>query len=206
MDIDHIRKAMKRPLPGIKAQKVMASEERLFGPVKDGVRQAAVLILFYPGDDGLHFLLTVRRDDLTHHPGQVSLPGGGLDDGEAAEDAALREAREELGIAAERVELLGRLTSLCVHASGNVVQPVVGYASERPSMTPNPTEVAEVLEIPLNSLLDAGAVKEGEVRAGEDVLTVPYYDLGGRMVWGATAIVLAELVALLRGQDGERHL
>lgn len=156
-------------------------------------KRAAVLILLYPVEGGLYFPLTRRREDLPHHPGQISLPGGSLEAGEEAAQAALRETAEELGIDSSRVELLGRLSSLKIPPSGFEIDPFVGYLPEKPRFVPEIREVAEVIEAPLSSLLtdDAMCVEEWELRGGPS--TVPFWKIGDHKVWGATAMVLAEL-------------
>jgi 8-oxo-dGTP pyrophosphatase MutT (NUDIX family) len=90
------------------------------------LRPAAALLLIYPHEDVWHVPLTVRGSGLRHHTGQVSLPGGRLDAGESIEQAALREAHEEVGVRPSEVEVLGRLTSLPVFVSGHMLHPVVG--------------------------------------------------------------------------------
>src|SRR4051812_6444025 len=114
----------------------MAPEPRLgWDPLKfpEGARDGAALLLVYPHDDTIHIALTVRGSGLRNHTGQVSLPGGGVDDGETIEAAALREATEEIGIDASTVELLGRLTPLHIPVSGFLLHVVVGFTSMRPA-------------------------------------------------------------------------
>jgi 8-oxo-dGTP pyrophosphatase MutT (NUDIX family) len=145
--------------------------------------------------------LTVRGSGLRHHTGQVSLPGGRLDHpGESVEDAALREAYEEIGLVPGDVELLGRLTPIPVIVSGHLLQPVVGVAIRRPSFTLAADEVERLIELPVSRLLEPDAVAwEERVRTipPHGLMNVPYFDVDGVRVWGATAMVLAEFGALL---------
>ena len=197
--IGRVRAAMQRPLPGIAAQITMAPQPRPFSPLA-GVepRRAGVLLLLYPINGALHLALTVRTSNLNHHSGQVSLPGGGWEKGDASlQETALREAREEIGIAAGGLELFGPLTPLYVPPSNNLVHPFVAYAGQRPVFHPDPQEVAELLDVPLSILLDPATRREEDWGRGEATLHVPFYAVNGRQVWGATAIVLAEFVALL---------
>ena len=197
--IEHVRAAMRGPLPGLQAQLTMAPQPRPFSP-PPGVepRQAGVLLLLYPVHDVLHLALTVRTPDLNHHSGQISLPGGGWEEGDASlQETALREAHEEIGIAAEGLELLGSLTLLYTSPSNNIIHPFVAYASQHPAFRPDPKEVAELLEVPLQLLLDPATQREEDWIWRGAPLRVPFYAVGEHKVWGATAIILAEFVVLL---------
>jgi 8-oxo-dGTP pyrophosphatase MutT (NUDIX family) len=157
--------------------------------------------LIYPHEEAWHVPLTVRGSGLRHHTGQVSLPGGRLDHpGETVEDAALREAFEEIGVHPSDVELLGRLTAIPVIVSGHLLQPVVGVAARRPEFTIAAYEVERLIELPVSRLLAPDAVAwEERVRLlpPHGVMNVPYFEVDGARVWGATAMVLAEFSALL---------
>jgi 8-oxo-dGTP pyrophosphatase MutT (NUDIX family) len=164
------------------------------------LRPAAALLLIYPHEETWHVPLTVRASALRHHTGQVSLPGGRLDAGESVEQAALREAHEEVGVLPSDVEVLGRLTSLPVFVSGHLLHPVVGFASERPNFSVASHEVDRLLEVPLALLREPERVlweERARLRPAVGVMKVPYFDLLDTRVWGATAMVLAEFVALL---------
>ena len=201
LTIDHVRAAMRGPLPGIEAQLSMAPRPRAFRP-DPGVepRQAGVLLLLYPFQDVLHLVLTVRTSELNHHSGQVSMPGGGWEEGDASlQETALREAHEEVGVASEELELLGSLTPLYIQPSNNSVHPLVAYAPQRPTFHPDAKEVAELLEVPLHLLLDPATRREEDWMWRGVLLRVPFYMVGEHKVWGATAIILAEFVGLLGG-------
>jgi 8-oxo-dGTP pyrophosphatase MutT (NUDIX family) len=132
------------------------------------------------------------------HKGQISLPGGAREPGDRTLlDTALREAKEELGISAEKAEILGSLTSLYIPGSDYCIRPYVAYVSSRPELHPDPFEVAESIEMPLRLLLDP-ATRQEEMRElrGAQVV-VPFYRLGAHKVWGATAMVLGEFEILL---------
>ena len=202
--IDRLRRALQGPLPGLDAQLRMAPSPRLgWDPLKfpDGARDGAGLLLVYPHDDTLHFTLTVRGAGLRNHTGQVSLPGGRVDAGESFEDAAVREAEEEIGVDPRTVELLGRLTPLHIPVSGYLLHPVVGFTSMRPAFQRAEWEVARIIEAPVSVLSDPRTVKrETRTRTvnGRIIeVDVPFYDIDGEKVWGATAMVLAEFCAIL---------
>ena len=182
----------------------MAPSPRLgWDPLKfpEGAANGAALLLIYPHDDTLHIVLTVRGSRLRNHTGQVSLPGGRVDAGETFEATALREAAEEIGIDPATVVLLGRLTPLHIPASGFLLHPIVGYTSMRPAFQRAEWEVARIIEAPVARLSEPGVIKR-EIRTrvvkGQSIdVDVPYFDVDGEKVWGATAMVLAEFCAIL---------
>ena len=177
--------------------------------VPDGLRAGAALLLIYAHEGAWHVPLTVRGAGLRTHTGQVSLPGGGVDSGESIETAALREAAEEVGILATGVEIVGRLTPLHIPVSGFLLHPVVGFSTARPEFRRAEWEVARIIEAPLSVLRDpatAGHETRHRTRNGETVeIDVPFFDLDGEKVWGATAMVLAEFLAVIESLEMWRN-
>jgi 8-oxo-dGTP pyrophosphatase MutT (NUDIX family) len=198
---DALRQRLMRPLPGLEAQLRMAPRPRPgWDPTSlpEGLRDAAGLVLVYPRDGELHVLLTLRGSAMRHHTGQVSLPGGRVDAGESIEEAALREADEEVGLPPGAVELLGRLTPLHVPVSGHLLHPVVGLAIERPAFRVAEAEVERLIEAPLAHLRRPDQVGwEQREREPSVLIDVPYFDVEGARVWGATAMILAEFLAVM---------
>jgi 8-oxo-dGTP pyrophosphatase MutT (NUDIX family) len=199
--IRRLEEAFARRLPGGEAQLRMAPRPRPGwdpGRIPDGVRDAAALVLLYPGRSGApHLVLTVRRDDLPNHAGQVSLPGGEIEAGESFETAAIREAEEEVGVEAPRVRTIGVLSSLHIPVSGFVLHPIVGCCNESPDLRPADAEVARILRVPLRDLLNRDRVRiQLREREGRE-FEVPYFEIDGETVWGATAMIVAELLWIL---------
>ena len=187
-------------LPGVEAQLRMAPHPRggwKPGFAPDQAKPAAALLLVYQTGGRAVILLTKRASALPNHAGQVSLPGGAVDAGETMEEAALREAEEEVGLDRAGVQVIGRLTPLHIPVSGFVLHPVVGVAGVRPDMRPEPGEVDRIIEAPVEALLDPARHHRVNRRIGAYEFEMPYFDLDGEQVWGATAMVLAEFAAVL---------
>lgn len=173
---------------------------RRFDPPEGVVpRLGAVLVLVYPDGADLRLPLTVRSDRLPSHRGEVSLPGGAIDPGEDGPiTAALRECHEELGVEPASVTVWGTLSPFYIPPSNFRITPVVGFRPSAPLLRPNDDEVSAVITVTLRELLDpATVVVERWTLRGIDV-DVPFFAIDGHKVWGATAIVLSELVARMR--------
>jgi 8-oxo-dGTP pyrophosphatase MutT (NUDIX family) len=184
------------PLPGAAAQTRMAPRPRALPGDHDRLADAAVLILLYPAAAGTSLVLTRRTDTVASHRSQVSLPGGRRERDESLEEAALRECAEELGVDFRAVTVLGALSPLEVPVSGYRIQPVVGFAASRPAFVPDPAEVAEVIEVAVEEL--PSSVREETWAQGGRTREVPFYLVGGHKVWGATAMILSEMLAVIR--------
>ena len=166
-------------------------------------RPAAGLVLLYPCAGEPHVLLTVRGGHLARHAGQVSLPGGAVEPGESIREAALREAAEEVGLDPAHVRVLGELSILPIAASGFVLHPVVGVAERELRLRPADGEVSRVLHVPLADLRDPRNLRHGMYWRPEHPVRAPYFAVQEERVWGATAMVLAELLAVLGEGPGD---
>ena len=202
--IDQIKKRLGETLPGSKAQELMMGRVRPMPmAVPANARPSAVLCLIFPLNGEPHILFMKRRDDNTPHSGQVSFPGGSYEQNDADYRAtALREANEEVGIMAADVDILGALTSLYIPVSNFNVYPYVGFAAQRPAYNLSQAEVSYILEVPVSELFHPSRKEMTHVTspAMPDVkLKVNAYVLqDSTIIWGATAMILSELEAVLR--------
>ncbi len=200
--LDHVRAALSLDsFDALAAQRRMAPQPRSLrrSTERPGIpRQAGVMILLFPAEAGLAFAL-LRRTENPHdvHSGQISLPGGSQEPGETLIETAIRETREELGVVSAG-QVIGMLTTLYIPPSDFEVHPVVAYLETRPDWQPDAVEVAEVIECPLNWLLDDERKRLEDWDLGSFTARVPWYDVHGHKVWGATAIILSELEQRLR--------
>lgn len=163
-------------------------------------RLGGVLLLLYCRESELSLILTLRRDDLQSHAGQVSFPGGRNEPNESLLQTALRETDEEIGIKASELTVIGELTPLYIFPSDFEVHPFVAwYANgQRPHFQPHAGEVAELIEVPIRHLMEQASRQEEiwSIRGFE--LKVPFFQVGEHKVWGATAMMLSEFIERLR--------
>ena len=175
----------------------------LFSGMPGGERVAAVLALLYARDGRPHLLFTRRASTLQSHRGEISFPGGSYEPTDRSlEETALREAQEEIGLAPERVEVLGRLEPVVTVVSNFTIMPFVGCLPTGPDpWHPNPQEVAEIIEAPLAALADPAIFHTEEwTRLGQPH-TVYFFDYSPHRIWGATARMLFDLLGRLRESD-----
>jgi 8-oxo-dGTP pyrophosphatase MutT (NUDIX family) len=175
-----------------------------FNPAR--IRDAAGLLLVFPDhEERARLVLTVRADSV-RHAGQVSLPGGVVEPGESYEQAALREAHEEVGLATEAVRIAGTLTPLDIPVSGFRLHPILGTVHFTPPLSPSDGEVARIITPAVDELLDQTCIEWRAVPRGDQRIEFPAFVLHSVEIWGATAMVLAEFLALLgwTGPIGQR--
>jgi 8-oxo-dGTP pyrophosphatase MutT (NUDIX family) len=169
-------------------------------------RPSAVLVPLLDRPDGLWLLFTERSADLSSHAGQVSFPGGRVEEGESIEAAALREAEEEIGLLPSHVRLLGQLDDCPTLVSGFVISPLVAVidsaacdAQGRYSFRPHPAEVVALHELPLAELAAPANVHTEERELFGERHLLYWYTVRGVTVWGATARILHQLIELAVG-------
>ena len=200
--IEKLKNTCNSDLPGEKAQNIMLAKPRIdivFPNSAEHAIPSAVLILLYPSNDDINFILTERTNEVQHHKGQISLPGGSWEKGEQLHETALRETEEEIGITTNEIDIVCELTPLFVKVTGYMIHPFIGYLNYVPKITAHPGEVKNVftssiseLLNPINSLTDLWTIRETPV-------DVPFFKLDKYKVWGATAMILSEFKHCLKG-------
>ncbi len=201
--IEKLALQLQKPLPGENVQFRMGSDRRLkdfkFMPMNESTRKSAVMILLYPFDNSIYSVFILRPDYDGTHSGQVAFPGGKYEEtDDDLEMTALRETSEEIGVDISKVTVLGKLTQLYIPPSNFVVYPVVGFVKERPLFNPDANEVKEVIEYPLNVLLNKENIKIKDFIVSDNMtFTAPYFDVHGHVVWGATAMILSEFIEIV---------
>jgi 8-oxo-dGTP pyrophosphatase MutT (NUDIX family) len=201
--IERLRTRLALPLPGLAAQEKMTGRVLpMPEKVPASARPSAVLFLLFGKEESLRLLLIQRTADGRAHSAQISAPGGRWEPADAdLRTTALRETEEEVGIAPKDVDVLGELTPLYIPISNFLVHPFVGYAPALPPLILSAHEVDGTLEVPLGWLFSAKAKVTTEVRPSSApglVLNVPAYKLeDGNIIWGATAMMLAELESVM---------
>jgi len=201
--IERLAERLAEPLPGHTAHLQMSpvprtgSEPGYVPPVPP--RRGGVLVLFYPSDGGLHLPLILRPTYNGIHSGQVAFPGGGEEEVDADITAtALREAYEEVGILPDDVRILGHLSKLYIAPSNFEVYPTVGWMAQRPNFSIDPYEVAQLLEVPLADFQNPNNRYEEMWNLRGRQVRVPFFKIQGQTVWGATAMMLSELLAVMQ--------
>lgn len=201
-----LKQKLQLPLPGDEAHTLMQPESRklLMKKMKaknPNPRLGGVVVLIYPKNGEWHLNFMLRTDYEGAHGGQVSFPGGKLEEFDAnLSETALREMEEEVGVKKNEVQVLGKLSPLYIPPSNFEVHPLVCFAEKRPDFIPDPLEVAEIIEIPISHLLNPAF-------RGTDVfgnplkyqIEAPYYQYRNHKIWGATAMILSEFLEVSKG-------
>jgi len=200
--ISKLEERLQLPLPGLDAQLRLAPITRLNDlkemKIPGDARQSAVLALFYPQNGDIGLLLIKRAVDDTVHSGQISFPGGKKEKSDMnLRETALRETHEEVGIAPEHISIIGTLSKMYIPPSNFEVQPFVGYMKNDPLLTTN-YEVESVLKVPVSELIKTDSIQYKTIKARDGKFyEVPCYFVQNEIIWGATAMMLSELTAII---------
>ncbi|HQV78252.1 MAG TPA: CoA pyrophosphatase [Chitinophagales bacterium] len=198
-----LKNAFKQPLPGKSAQAALRPylklKPSLDAPPLPNPKRGAVMSLIYPIQSVPHILFIERPIYKGVHSGQIAFPGGKIEQSDASIlAAALRETHEEVGVLQNEIEVVGPLTSVYVLASNFMVFPFVGILDSAPQFILEKKEVANIMEVPLSYFLEPGIIKEKPIKSAIGfTLMAPYYDLYGKTLWGATAMMVSELNTIL---------
>lgn len=200
-----LEQRLNHTLPGQKAQNRMRPHPAIHKnpdfkpnlPENDQYRNSSVLVPIITWKEELEVILTLRTSGIKHG-GQLSFPGGGREGNETFEETALRESREEIGLIEKSVSIAGLMTPLYVNHSNNMVTPVVGFIDQKQSFTPNPNEVEEIFSVSFSELMETKNHLRQEWDLKETKFTVPIFDIHKVPLWGATAMMMSELLELYR--------
>jgi 8-oxo-dGTP pyrophosphatase MutT (NUDIX family) len=201
--IERLTERHKKGLPGRDYQlKMAAILKRTIFDAPPTARKAAVLMLIFPKNGEWHLILTERTgNDNDPHSRQISFPGGSVELADADLAAtALRETHEEIGVEPSVIQLIGAMTDVYIPVSNFHVQPFLAWTNTPPQYKRQETEVKTVIETPLSVLKNEKnwKVKDIRISAEYDLKNVPYFDVFGNHVWGATAMMISELLEILR--------
>ncbi|MFC1976988.1 NUDIX hydrolase [Chloroflexota bacterium] len=168
---------------------------------------SAVLIPIYHKQGEYHILFTKRTETVKDHKGQISFPGGAYEEEDGTFlNTALRESTEEIGLAAEAVEILGELDDYLTTTSSYIMSPFVGVIPWPYPLKVDPREVAEIVEVPISALLDKSCLRLETETLDDQVIPAYFYHYQGNIIWGATARILNQFLdiwAEVMGNTGE---
>jgi len=201
--LTHLKQELAATLPGVNAHLRLAPEIRIQdlknGDIRPDAMLSAVLVLLYPADGGLKTVVILRNEYDGTHSGQISLPGGKAEDTDVDfEYTALRETREEIGIDTSKIEIIGQLSRFYVRPSNFIVYPYVGFCWQRPVFSPDPVEVQRIIEIDVFDELCYDKIINRPLSFKKHAsVTAPGFVVGGEFMWGATAMMMSELIEVL---------
>lgn len=196
--IRNLKVKLSLPLPGREAQFIMAPSFRKSITKTTITAKAGVLLLLYPNNNEWTIVFMKRQEYIGIHSGQISFPGGKFHPSDTnMECTALRETEEEIGVPAAKITILGPLTKLYIPISEFEVSPLVGFSSSKPVFKIDPYEVQYLIEAKVVDLLNPSIRMEKPYSDNNVTGIIPYFDIDGHEVWGATAMILNEFLTLI---------
>lgn len=203
--LEFVPNLVQAALPAMKAHVKMAPFERIESLKNIDIenkkpRTAAVMMLFYPKNGVTHLVLIVRNSYEGVHSGQIAFPGGKYEkEDKDFKETALRETQEEVGISPEVMEIIKAFTPMYIPPSNFMVHPFLGICNDEICFVPDPSEVAQIIELPLSVFLSDAIVIEANLSTSyAQNINVPAFEIEGHVVWGATAMILSELKDVLK--------
>ena len=200
--LTYLTDALRQDLLGLKAhQKMLPPGRRLktYESEASMVKPSGVLLLLFPEGGQIYLCLIKRPSTMTHHPGQISFPGGKVEkEDTSAEMTALREAQEEVGIDPSYVRIIGKLSELYVEVSKFLIHPFIAWSDKKPDFIVNKDEVDELILLPINDLVANETIMETDMDTVTGRLRIKYYPFKSQIIWGATAMILSELIEILK--------
>ena len=201
--VELLKAEINKGLPGTEVQWQMASSDRMVRnfPREPGpdAKVAAVLILLFPEKGSVHTVLMQRPEYKGVHGGQISFPGGKK---EATDKdiihTAIREAHEETGLIQEEISVIDTLTPLFIPVSNTLVTPVLAWTKSKPEFRHHPGEVVFLFDAEISKFLDHSIIRIKPMEIHGEMINVKYYGYDGKVIWGATAMMLHELLTIIR--------
>ncbi len=200
---ERLKQEILKGLPGTEVQWQMASSDRLIrnfpGTPGPDAREAAVLILLFPHHGSVHTVFMQRPDYKGIHGGQISFPGGKRENSDSdLIQTALREASEETGVQSNDISVINTLTPLYIPVSNTIVTPVAGWMKKKPEFNHHPGEVVFLFDAEIKRFLDPSIVRIKPMEIHKTNIDIKYFDYDGNVIWGATAMMLHELLTIIR--------
>ncbi len=192
-----LKKQLEKGLPGRASHSKMLPPGRVLEVPSEQLHyhESAVLILLFPYQQQIQICLIRRPGTMKNHAGQIAFPGGKREkEDKDLVHTALREAYEEIGVPGESVGVIGELSNVYVQVSAFLIKPVLGWLNEKPAVKIDSAEVDEVIFISLGDLADHGNRCERMMETRTGIISAPGYEIDGSFIWGATAMMLAELI------------
>ena len=206
LSIEELKQKFLRPLPGALSHLKMSPRNRVDdlsgdNPMMPLARRSAVLVLLFPDQGQLKTVFIKRSVYNGVHSGQISFPGGQYETtDDSFEATALRETNEEIGVPGDKIQMIGQLTDFYIPPSNFLVKVYVGYTSQKPEYIPDKKEVQSVVEVNVEDLYDGNNITQKEFysTSRNGVVNAPTYVISGVEIWGATAMIVSELLDVLR--------